>query len=177
MSDHVQHIVAAANELFELIYERLRDARGVHLETAIAAAGYLAGASLLRASDVDFSSLEPGSPIIVDSVNESGPKLLTTLMDTCAHNGIDRDTPMIGQVPHEHHPHRSYDVLMELFDAPFRAIAQRHSLTADLYAPTAVRTVAMFIVRGKQSLEPSMSLAVAGEAIVRGSKTVPPKVP
>jgi len=70
-SKELAQLDSASAQLIDQIVAGLQNERGVHLETAIGAAGSLAGVTLLRATGVNLSELTAGSPVFVDKVNES----------------------------------------------------------------------------------------------------------
>ena len=166
---------AAANELFQAICHALTAGRGVHLETAIAAGGYLAGAALIRCADVDLSGFQPGSHVIVDEVNETGPLLIETLFDLCDRSGIDPEAPMPDDVPAANRPLREYADLMATCGPVFDRVCASYDVPPDLCPFVAVRAVAQFIVAGREQLDGGVAKALAMLAIVRGAKTVPPR--
>src|SRR5579862_2176012 len=65
-------LAQAGGEIYQSVCTAIADNRGTHLETAIAAAGYLAGTAMLLNTGVNLSALKPGTPVFVDQVNEAG---------------------------------------------------------------------------------------------------------
>jgi hypothetical protein len=170
----VTQTAAAASELFQGICQGLADGRGVHLETAITAGAYLAGATLLERAGVDLTRLPAGAAVIVDEVNETGPLLLETLFDLCDRSGVDPEAPMPSEVPQSNRSHRNYDELMAAFTPLFDQIVDRHNIDVDRRPFVAVRAVAQFIVAGREQLDPALAKTIATHAIIRAAKTVPP---
>ena len=170
-----QQLVKAADELYDAIRTALQDERGVHLETALAAAGYLAGAALLRDSGVDLGKLKPGSYVIVDGGNESGPQLLDLTFDMLHQAGLP-DAPPVDPVPPDHAPLRDYASLMQTLQPVFFQIVQRHRLPEGAHPYVAARAAAQMILAGQEHLDPRISKAVLTQAMVQGAKTVPPVV-
>ena len=168
-------IDAAAKELFQDLCNVLTADRGVHLETAIAAGGYLAGAALIRCAGVDLSGFRPGSYVIVDEVNETGPLLIETLFDLCDRGGIDPDAAIPDDVPGAHRPLREYADLMAACGPAFDRVCAEHGVPPDLRPFVAVRAVARFMLAGREQLDGGVAKAVAMHAIVRAAKTVPPR--
>jgi hypothetical protein len=165
----------AARQLYDQICQALTDSRGIHLETALTGAGYLAGAALLRMSGIDLSKLEPGAHVIVERVNEAGPILLEAMFDLCHRNGIDPAAPMPDAAPSDHQSLRDYPDLMQLLDPLFQQVAKTFQIPLDMQPYVAARAVAHIIIDGRANLAPGIAKAVATEAIVRSSKTVPPR--
>ena len=174
--NEVTTTAAAADELFEGICQGLADARGIHLETAITAGGYLAGSTLLDCAHVDLSRLPPGAAVIVDEVNETGPLLVETLFDLCDRSGVDPEAPMPQEVPAANQSQRDYAELMAAFAPVLDRIVDRYNIDCDLRPFVAVRAVARLIVEGRQQLDPALAKTIATHAIVRGAKTVPPRL-
>jgi hypothetical protein len=170
-----QQLVKAADELYDAIRTALQDERGVHLETALTAAGYLAGAALLRDAGVDLDKLTPGSYVIVDGVNEEGPKLLELTFDMIHQAGV-ANAPPVDPVPPDHAPRRDYAGLMQTLQPIFFEIVERHRLPEGAHPYVAARAAAQMILAGQNHLDPRISKAVLTQAMVQGAKTVPPKV-
>jgi len=97
-------IAQAGADIYRAICDSIADARGSHLETAVAAAGYLAGTAILTNCGVNLSALTPGAPVFVDRVNEVGPVVVKYLMDLVA-NG----SPPAASIPPDRQPLRSYE--------------------------------------------------------------------
>ena len=175
LATEVAQTAAAADELFEGICQGLADQCGIHLETAITAGGYLAGATLLECAGVDLSRLPAGAPVFVDEVNETGPLLVETLFDLCDRAGVDPEAPMPADVPDENQSKRSYADLMAAFGPLLERVVDRHNVDVDHRPFVAVRAVAKFILEGRAHLDPAMAKTIATHAIIRAAKTVPPR--
>jgi hypothetical protein len=172
-SPHAAELTAAATELFEGLCRVLMDDRGVHLETAITAAGHLAGAALLDCAGVDLSGFEPGTYVLVPEVDETGPLLVETLYDLCDRGGADPEAPMPADVPEGNRPLRDYADLMRTCAPMFEKVIERWRVPTDLRPFVAARAAARLILAGRQNLDPAVGKTLATHAIVRAAKTVP----
>lgn len=164
----------AGGKLFELICSALGNERGVHLETAVSAAGALAGASVLRGSGIDLSHLKPGDYVIVEKVNEVGPMLIDTLTTLLSQNGVPA-TDVAAAVPDDHAPHKTVNELTSLLLPRFDQLVTQYEIPTEMQPFVAVRAVAQFILAGKDACSPGITVAIAADAMVRGAKTVPPR--
>jgi hypothetical protein len=170
-----RQLAAAADELYQAICAALTDARGVHLETALAAAGYLTGAALLRDAGVNLDHLQPGSHVIVDAVNQAGPQLLDLLFNTIHQAGFP-NVPPADQVPLAHAPQRDCMSLIKTLQPTFLQIVHRHELPPAAHPYIAARAVGLILLAGKSHLDPRISKAIVAHAMVQGAKTVPPPI-
>lgn len=172
-----ERIASASGEIYHTVCEAIADGRGTHLETAITAIGYLAGTAMLRNSGVDFSRLDPGTPIFVDAVNEVGQDVVGTMLETIARGGQtgphDLKARPAASVPPGHDALLSHEELMRRLMPKFEAILARHSIPADLAPFACAHAEAQIIIAGQAQLAPAIGKAIAVNAIVRASKTVP----
>lgn len=170
-----QRIELAGKELFRGLWDALNDARGVHLETAISGAGYLAGAALLAASGVNLSELEAGSYVIVDRVNESGPGIIQALVSLCAHAGLVVEAASMAEsIPPGHEPRRDYLDLMRTLLPVFDRVVTERGIPSEMRPMVALYAAFQLILEGREQIDPSLGCAIAAQAIVKGAKTVPP---
>ncbi|MEO6741741.1 MAG: hypothetical protein ABIP20_15970, partial [Chthoniobacteraceae bacterium] len=170
-------ISGASGEIYHTVCDSIADGRGTHLETAIAAIGYLAGTAMLQNGGVDLSRFEPGTPVFVDAVNEVGQDVVGTMLETVARGAQsgphDLNAPPAASVPPGHDPLKSHEELMRLLMPKFEAILARHSIPADLAPFACAHAAAQLIIAGQAQLAPAISKAIAVNAMVRASKTVP----
>jgi hypothetical protein len=75
MSSTAEKQFAAAREFNTVIVDKLTNEKGVHANTAIAAAARMAGTFLFRSFNLPLQNLEPGAAILSDAANEKGPFL------------------------------------------------------------------------------------------------------
>ena len=172
-----QRITHAGSEIFALVIRSLADGRGVHLETALAAAGYLAGAAILRNCGVDLATFAPGTPIFVDAANEVGPEVVNHMMGLIAggQQTGERDlkSPLAESVPEMNQPLRTYGDLLSLLWPQFEQATAKHFIPPEFAAYAAATAAAKFVVEGQMMLDPAIAKAIALEAIVKAAKTVP----
>jgi len=168
-----QTISKAARELVDGIRKALPDDA---VETAIAGAGYLAGAALLATTKIDLSSLEPGSIVFGPDFDESGPRLLGTLADLCRQEGAEVTFEAMGRpVPNRHEPKQGFLGLMRSLLPVFHEVIHRNHIGDDERPLVAVHAAAQLILAGRETLDPSIGAAIAANAILEGTKRVPPR--
>jgi hypothetical protein len=69
-----------SGEFNQVIIAKLATDKGVHAETAIAAASRMAGTFLLRSTGLPIATLKPGSPVFSDVIDEQGQRVLATAL-------------------------------------------------------------------------------------------------
>ena len=173
-----QCITQASSDLCAIVIRAITDERGAHLETAIAAAGFLAGTAMLKSTGVNTSTLPPGSPIFVDQVNEIGPAIVDHMLGLISQaqptGAADLTASPASEVPQNHTPLRSMDDMLQLLWPQFRGIVARYCIPPQFAAYAAAGTAARFIIDGQKILPPAVGKAIALESMVKASKTVPP---
>lgn len=163
-------VANAGTAVFNMILNSIADQRGVHLETAIASAGYLAGTAMLKGCGIaGLSTCTPGSTVLVDQVNEVGPEVMEYMM-----NELAARPGMANGVPEDHQPLRSYLDLVGSLWPKFEQIAQQFEIPAGVAAFAGAGAAARMIVAGEQQLSPAIGKLIAVEAMVKASKTAPP---
>lgn len=167
-----EKVADAVAELFDVICQKLTTEQGINIETAIAAAGWLTGAALLAASNIDLSALEPGSAVLVDSVDEEGPSLIGYIGSMLAASGVDV-TEIANEVPPQHQPVLSFLEIMALLAPDFRDVLERSGLPEDATTVVGAQTTAQFVYAGRELIDPSIAMALAVTCVVAGAKTVP----
>lgn len=173
MSEEEEEKIAdAVAELFDVICKGLTTEQGVNIETAIAAAGWLTGSALLAAADIDMTELEPGSPILVDAVNEEGPNLIGYIGSMLTESGVDV-SEIAEEVPPQHQPIQNFLEVTTLLAPEFCAVLQRHGLPSDAGVLVGAQTTAQFVYAGRELIEPSIAMGLAVASVVTGAKTVP----
>ena len=170
--------LAAANEVVDSIVEAFRSDRGVHAETAVAAASRIAGTFLFRSFGFDFRNIQPGSPVLSDAANERGPLLLRTLGTALVVGGVNKSAlTVVAEIPDEHRPHLSIAETQTRIEATLRAIASRHGLSQEQAAHACALAAARLIKMCADVLEPRIGFALATRGFVEGTKTVPAALP
>ena len=168
-------------QLATLIVHALRNERGVHAETAIAASAVLVGECVLRAHIANLSDLPPKSALLSDDVNRTlfeGDHQLTisdVFINALFAQGIDVSTQSWAEtIPEEH----------QLIMDPLAVIAHIRPQLEDVFtqagahemlerAYAAASATALLVAQTRKVLDPSIGKALALESILRGAKTVP----
>jgi hypothetical protein len=168
----------AAKGILQRIVAHLQDDRGVHIGTAIAAAGSLAGVAILRSTGLPLPTSEPGKvqAVLAEEVNQRGSALVQFMSSVCPMLGLD-GTFTTTEVPPEHQPNKNMiEGVLEWgrdLEAPCNQVLDElqidHALRPQAYAFTALKLVKA----GEQMLPPPVGKAIALSAIVAGSKTAP----
>ena len=168
----------AADEIVDAIVAALRSDRGVHAETAIAAAARIGGAFLFRSFGFEPRGIEPGSPVFSDAANERGPLLVQTLGTELMAAGVGKAVLSAGaQIPDAHLPHLSVTETQTLIESPLRRIAERYRLSPEEAAHACALAAARLIAMCAQVLDAQTGFALAARAFVEGSKTMPIRLP
>lgn len=168
-----QHIVA-------LLIKTINNERGVHAETAIAAAAVLTGEIVLSVSGYDLSGLEPGSAVFSDVVNqllfeaEGHLTVSDVFFNALYSQGIDVSKESWPEnIPEEH------QVMLDPLQIVARARAQLNALFESQplepldRAYAAAQATALLVAETRRVLDPNIGKALALEAMLRGAKTVP----
>ncbi len=164
----------AAQQFRGYILEKLTDERGVHAETAVAAAARMAGTFLLRSCNVPLARLEPGTPVLSDAVNERGP-LLVEILGVALQGmnvAIDMTRARAGGAALLTVPQTQ--ALLEL---GMIALKDRCGLDYERGARAAALATALLIKDTAVALDPSTAFGIAAYGFVEGAKTVPPRLP
>jgi hypothetical protein len=165
---------AAANEIVDAIIEALRSDRGVHAETAIAAAARVGGTFLFRSFGFEAANIKPGSPVFSDAANERGPLLVQTLGNELIAAGVDKAALTVGPpVADAHQPHLSLVDTQTLLEARLRGIAGKHGLSQGQAAHACAIAAARLVKMCAQVLDMRIGVALAAQGFVEGSKTMP----
>jgi hypothetical protein len=148
-------ISKAGSEIYDAIMYSLADGRGANLQTAIAAAGYLAGVAIYKSCENARAEIS---------------------IDDTAFNQVMQ---MIGSgpgisIPPEHLPHQSYEQLVTLLWPQVKAILSKHSLGPESAPYACVAPVASMIAEAQAYLPPAVGKAIAAGAVIKASKTAPP---
>src|SRR5690349_14073323 len=131
-SDELPIINTVAGQFVDLIIDRLNDERGVHIETAISAAGGVAGVSILRNAlaheNIDLSKLiaeKPGAYVLVETVNEIGAEVSGFMMHFCKAWGVDPQTGWNSTIPEKHQSLKELTMLVRDFEPSFREMMEQ----------------------------------------------------
>lgn len=163
-----------------LLIKTINNERGVHAETAIAAAAVLTGEIVLSVSGYDLSGLEPGSAVFSDVVNqllfeaEGHLTVSDVFFNALYSQGIDVSKESWPEnIPEEH------QVMLDPLQIVARARAQLNTLFESQplepldRAYAAAQATALLVAETRRVLDPNIGKALALEAMLRGAKTVP----
>jgi hypothetical protein len=150
--------------------------RGLHAETAIAAAGRMAGTFLFRS--FGFSEgIEPGQVVLSGLANEQGPQLIQVLSAALSHVGVSLNEEEMGRSPGpENQPHQGFLETQKQLEPLYVAIKDRHSLSAKEAAESGAIAAALLIRQCSQVLDPNVAYGIAVYGIIEGTKTAPDPV-
>lgn len=172
MSDRDQEI-QAAREIVTLVFERIADERGVHAETAVSAAGCMAGTFLLRSCGLPLGNLPPGAPVLSDAVNAKGPILVELFQLVLQELGVTPDgNPTANATPAA--PLFTVPEMQARLDAGVGAIAARHGLDDERTARAGAIATAMIVKQTVAVLDARAAFGIATLGFAEGAKTVPP---
>jgi len=167
--------VAAAAKMVEAIVRLLRNQKGVHAETAIAAAARLGGTFLFRSFGLPTAGIEPGAPVLSDRANEEGPGLMQTFAYGLAAEGLDPRALQTNDldVPEQNRPLLTVVQTQEKLEVEVRAIAAAAKLDPSQAAHACALAAARLVKMTVQVLDPRVGFAVAAYGFVEGTKTMP----
>lgn len=169
--------IRAAHAFREHIFTKLGNEKGVHAETALSAAGRMAGTFLLRSFGLPLANLEPGTAVLSDAANEHGPPLVGLLQLVLQENGIVLDMERAKAANGPAGAHLSVLEMQELLEDGLLAIARAHGLDHASAARAAAVTAGYLVKDTSEVLDPSRGFGIAAYAFVEGSKTVPRRLP
>lgn len=167
----------AANEFAEATIAAVRDPRGVHAETAIAALARMAGTFLFRSFGFEIADLTPGQAVFSEQANEQGPRLLDILGSTLAALDVPLDPKKLtGKVDPERSPRRAFLETQKLLEPRLAPIRDAHGLSLMEAAEAAAAGAALLIRHGVNVLDPHAAFNLAVYAFIEGAKTAPDPV-
>lgn len=169
---------AAAREFYGLIIQKLTNEKGVHAETAIAAAGRMAGTLLLRSLQLPLETLEPGTPVFSDAANEKGPALVGTLGEALSQMNVPFDPQKLeaSAANQGNAPLLSVVATQELVEKEMHQIRQKYQLSNEAAAHAAAITTAFMVQKCAQLVDPHIGFKIAAYSFVEGAKTVPQRL-
>src|SRR5215471_12316155 len=94
-----QKMAEAANELVAATVAALKNDRGVHAETAIAAVARMAGTFLFRSFGFQLRDLKPGEYVLSEQANEQGSRLVQVLAGVLARLGVQIEEAKLSAQP------------------------------------------------------------------------------
>jgi hypothetical protein len=179
-ADNLPLINTVADQFVQIILDRLDDEHGVHVETAISAAGGVAGVAILRTAvahgGIDLARLideKPGAYVVVEKVDEIGAQVSNFMRTICNTWGVNPQTGWNMTIPEKHKALRDLPQLVRDFEQPFNELMLRQSMHQEDYPFVAALASVKLIVMGGQAVDPDVGKAIALMAIVTASKTVP----
>ena len=158
----------------DIIVKALRTEKGVHSETAIAAAARMAGTFLFRSFNFPLKDLKPGSAVLSDAANDSGPILIQALGAGLKALKVTLDSAKLrGDVPNENRPQISVNETQARVEAAFRKVSAELDLTPEQSAHACALAAARLIHMSSAVLDPHIGFSVAAYGFIEGSKTAP----
>jgi len=162
-----------------IIIAALQSDKGVHAETAIAAAAVMTGEYVLRTASVDISGMKPGTPIFSDTVNhilfeaEGQLTVSDVFINALFAQGIEVGKNSWPEIPEEH------QVIMD----PLQVIARVRPHIEMIFdtqnidvlerAYQLASATALLVAQTRHVLNPDIGKSLAMEAMLKGAKTVP----
>jgi len=173
-SPPTQPQLRAADSYVDIVVKSLRTDKGVHSETAIAAAARMAGTFLFRSFDFPLKDVKPGSAVLSDAANDRGPLLLQTLGAGLSALKVNLDSSKLSaNVPNENQPQLSVSETQSRVEAQFRDVSENLNLTPEQSAHACALAAARLIHMTSTALDPHIGFSVAAYGFVEGSKTAP----
>lgn len=167
--------VVAAAKMVEAIVRLLKNEKGVHAETAIAAAARLGGTFLFRSFGLPTDGIAPGTAVFSDRANDEGPALMQTFAYGLVAESLDPRALQTNDldVPEQNRPLLSVVETQAKLEAEVRAIARSQKLDASQAAHACALAAARLVKMTVQVLDPRTGFAVAAYGFVEGTKTMP----
>jgi hypothetical protein len=174
MSAFRQEQVDAANRFADAAIDALKDAKGVHAETAVAATARMAGSFLFRSFGFKLEGVEPGQPVLSEEANEQGPELVNILAGVLAQMGVELDVGKLADEPGpDHKPLLGFLETQRKLEPAFAGIRDELGLSLREAAESAAAATAVLIRRATQLLDAHVAFHIAAYGFVEGTKTVP----
>ncbi len=180
LMDDLQHkrLLEGADFFKSLLRKVATTEQGIHVETVIASAARMAGTMLFRSFAPPGSNFEPGTTVLSDQANVSGPKLmnlmfitLRSLGDPAGEDLVDRDavSTKASQL--------TLRQAQELLDPLFLAYCKAVPLSFEEAAFALAIATGILVHDCKPALEISKGTAIAIYGFVEGAKTAPITMP
>lgn len=170
-SDQVQSITSRLQAA--IIAQLLVPGSGVHLETAIAGAGSVAGYYLLAATKISFAGLQTGQVIITEEVNIKGPQLFAFMSAAAIRIGLSHPENWNATVPADNQSLKTGTELTDVLRPPLERVFSDAAVELLLRARLTALVGLDFIKQGEAILDADIGKAILSHAIVAASKTVP----
>jgi len=168
--------MSAPFEIVKEIYKSciicFKDERGVHTETLVAGLSATCGELLLKECNVDLSQFPQGGFVLVDQVNDSGPRLLGYLEELLTQLKIDGGD-WSAKIPAGHQPLRDPLVLASEFRPTTKELLIRFRLKRSQLAHAACMALALIIRDSRYVVPPAVSVSIASAVLMRAARSVP----
>jgi len=163
----------AAGSSFAVIRARLTTERGIHAETAAAAAGRLSGTFLFRSLQLPAQLLTPGSPVFSGEADKLGPHLVDVLFKALERLGVSVDPRVDGKGADMSLVQLTLQQCQELLYAPLAAVRDDLGLADREMSEAVAVTAARVVHAASATLDPRVAVGFAVYGIAEGCKTVP----
>jgi len=173
-SSSIDAQLKASKVIADAIIESLTTERGVHAETAVAAAARMAGTFMFRSFGLPTANIAPGSPVFSDIANERGPALVEVMKAGLKGLGIEMEDVQVDmQGSAEHQPQLTLLETQQALEPKLTQIAASHGLAGETAARSCALATATLIYQTRSVLQPAVSIGLATYGFVEGTKTMP----
>ncbi len=174
MDTITQPQIDAAQAFGNAVIAELQTGRGVHAETAVAAAARMAGTFLFRSFGFDPGGTTPGRTVLSAEANAAGPGLIRVLVGALTELGIVLDEQKLGAGQLDaNRPALDFLATQARLEPRFAAIRAQSGLSLTEAADAAAIATAFLIHQCAGVLDPSAAFGVAVYAFSEGTKTAP----
>ena len=172
-----QDQIEAAQEFVDATINALRNDKGVHAETALAATARMAGTFLFRSFGFELDGLKPGQAVLSEAANERGPRLVDILGSILSDQGVPLDqNKFTDPTPEGNEPQIEFLDTQRKLEPSFSAIRDHHGLTLEQAAESAAAATANLVQQCASVLDPNIAFGIAVYGFIEGSKTAPDPV-
>lgn len=167
-----QEQISAARDFADTVGRSMGMANRAQLLTAISGTSRMAGTFLFRSFSLALADAKPGSVMLSNVANESGPELIGLLGGALARLGLPVDeetvdlTTGIADGPAFLHT-------QALLEPTLTLVKEKHALSYKEAAQAAAVAAAILIKTGEKQLPRELGFAIAVYGFIEGSKTVP----
>ena len=167
----------ASKGIVRAILSTLATERGVHAETAVAAAARMAGTLLFRTFGLPTRDIAPGTPILSEIANERGPVLVEVLQAALTGLGVEPGPAPTQAQLDAAVPQLTLLETQRMLDAPIAAVIDAQQLSGEAAARACALAAASLIAQARGVLAPSTGFRIAVDGFVESCKTMPPPAP
>jgi|SRR5215510_3271759 len=177
MSSIPEKQFAAAREFYAVIVDKLTNEKGVHANTAIAAAARMSGTFLLRSFNLQLENLEPGAAILSDAANERGPFLVDLMSGVLQQMNVAIDPARAAAAQGQgDSPQLSVIETQALVETDLSRIKDKYQLNYEQAAHAAAIATALLVQKCSDVVDPHIGFSLATYSFVEGAKTVPRRI-